>query len=146
VDDVINIFGTYFNVNNIKIVNNVENMTIVSYANGLQQVLLNIVKNAKDAVERDGIIYLQSQILDDGRLELRIKDSGGGIPENIMDRVFDPYFTTKHKSQGTGIGLNMSYQIVKEHLNGTIDVQNSEFIYNGQTYKGAEFILSIRIK
>ncbi|MCK9337386.1 MAG: ATP-binding protein [Arcobacteraceae bacterium] len=146
VDDVINIFGTYFNVNNIKIINNVENITIMSYANGLQQVLLNIVKNAKDAVERDGIIYLQSQILDDGRLELRIKDSGGGIPEDIIGRVFDPYFTTKHKSQGTGIGLNMSYQIVKEHLNGTIDVQNSEFIDNGQTYKGAEFILSITIK
>lgn len=145
VDDVINIFGTYFSVNNIMIVNDVEEIKINSYANGLQQVLLNIVKNAKDAIQKDGIIYITSSALEDGMLEIRIKDSGGGIPEGIKDKIFDPYFTTKHKSQGTGIGLNMSYQIVKEHLKGEILVQNSSFEYDGKEYYGAEFSLLIKI-
>ncbi len=76
-------------------------------------------------------------------MEISVKDSGGGIADEIMGKIFDPYFTTKHKSLGTGIGLNMSYQIIKEHLRGDIKVQNSEFEFEGNIYKGAEFILSI---
>ncbi len=146
VDDVINIFGTYFAVNNIAIVNNVENLNMVSYSNGLQQVLLNIIKNAKDAINQNGVIIINSEILDDDTIEISVKDSGGGINDDIMDKIFDPYFTTKHKSLGTGIGLNMSYQIVKEHLKGDIKVKNCEFEYNGAIYKGAEFKVSALIE
>lgn len=142
-EDVINIFGTYFAVNNIKIVNNVENLNITSYANGLQQVLLNIVKNAKDAIHQNGVIVLNGKLIGDNMIEISVKDSGGGIADDIMGKIFDPYFTTKHKSLGTGIGLNMSYQIIKEHLKGEIKVQNSEFEFDGSIYRGAEFILSI---
>jgi signal transduction histidine kinase len=144
-EDVINIFGTYFAVNNIKIVNNIANINITSYTNGLQQVLLNIVKNAKDAIHQHGIIVFESKLIGEDIIEISVKDSGGGIPEDIMDKIFDPYFTTKHKSLGTGIGLNMSYQIMKEHLKGDIRVQNSVFEYDGNVYKGAEFILTIPV-
>ena len=60
--------------------------------------------------------------------------------------LFRSYFTTKHKSLGTGIGLNMSYQIVKEHLKGDIKVKNCEFEYNGAIYKGAEFKVSASLE
>ncbi|MGE4457388.1 MAG: ATP-binding protein [Arcobacteraceae bacterium] len=143
IEDVINIFGTYFAVNNIKIVNNVAHLNITSYANGLQQVLLNVVKNAKDAINQNGVIVLEGKLIGESTVEISVKDSGGGIADEIMGKIFDPYFTTKHKSLGTGIGLNMSYQIIKEHLRGDIKVQNSEFEFEGNIYKGAEFILSI---
>ncbi|WP_252971074.1 ATP-binding protein [Aliarcobacter cryaerophilus] len=62
-----------------------------------------------------------------------------------MNRVFEPYFTTKHKSQGTGIGLYMSLQIVTKHLNGEISVRNDTFIENNTAYFGAKFTILLPI-
>lgn len=74
---------------------------------------------------------------------ISIKDNAGGIPEEIIENIFEPYFTTKHKSDGTGIGLYMAYQIVHEHIHGRIEAVNSKFIYNRNSYKGAKFIITI---
>jgi signal transduction histidine kinase len=78
-------------------------------------------------------------------LILKIKDNAGGIKEDILDRVFEPYFTTKHKSQGTGIGLYMSTEIIKKHMNGNLTVSNQEYTYNNIKYNGAEFKIEIPI-
>ena len=74
---------------------------------------------------------------------IKIKDNAGGIPENIIDRVFEPYFTTKHQAQGTGIGLYMSEEIIRNHLNGTLIVENETYQYDGIEYNGAKFIIKI---
>lgn len=63
--------------------------------------------------------------------------NGGGIPEEILPRIFEPYFTTKHQTQGTGLGLYMSYNIVTESLNGSLYAQN--------TKNGAKFFIEISI-
>ena len=63
-----------------------------------------------------------------------------GIPEDTIKHIFEPYFTTKHKSHGTGIGLYMTYEIIVKHHKGTIMAQNITYDYNDKTYAGAEFV------
>lgn len=67
----------------------------------------------------------------------------GGIDEKILLNIFEPYFTTKHKSVGTGLGLYMTYETVTTKLKGTIKVKNLEFEYENNIYKGVEFTISI---
>ena len=72
-----------------------------------------------------------------------IKDSGGGIPSNVINNIFKPYFSTKDTNQGTGIGLYMSIEMVEKHMNGKLLVDNETFIYDGIEYKGACFKIII---
>ena len=70
---------------------------------------------------------------------IKIQDSGNGIEDVIIDRIFEPYFTTKHKSQGTGLGLSMVEKIIRERYDGKIVVTNEKFILNEKEYFGASF-------
>jgi signal transduction histidine kinase len=97
------------------------------YKNELKQVMLNILSNAKDAIEENNItngqieINIKQELKD---IHITIKDNGGGIPSDILDRVFEPYFTTKFKKDGTGIGLYMCKMIIEDHFNGNIAFEN----------------------
>ena len=77
---------------------------------------------------------------------ISIKDNAGGIKNDVINRIFEPYFTTKHQSQGTGIGLYMSLEIIEKHMNGTLSCSNKEFVYNDIKYKGAIFIIELPVK
>ncbi|NVJ53541.1 MAG: transporter substrate-binding domain-containing protein [Campylobacteraceae bacterium] len=115
-----------------------ENFTFTTIVGELDQVLINIINNAKDAIKEKDIkepwIELNLEKNEKNFL-ITIEDNAKGIPENIIDKIFDPYFTTKHKSQGTGLGLHMSYKIVTESLRGKLYVQN--------TNNGAKFFIEI---
>ena len=74
---------------------------------------------------------------------IKIKDNAGGVPNNIINRIFEPYFTTKHKAQGTGIGLHMSQEIISRHINGTLEVDNTTYTYKSKSYTGAVFTISL---
>ena len=80
----------------------------------LQQVLLNLLMNARDAVEEGGRIGVATSRRED-RVVLEVTDDGVGIPDEVLPRIFDPFFTTKGRGQGTGLGLSISYGIVREH-------------------------------
>ena len=75
------------------------------------------------------------------KVVIRLRDNAGGIPDDIMSKVFEPYFTTKHKFQGTGLGLHMTYNLIKEGMKGRIKVSNHTYIYNEKEYTGAQFII-----
>jgi two-component system NtrC family sensor kinase len=83
---------------------------------------------------------------DEDKVSIIIKDNAGGIPENIKGKIFEPYFTTKHKSQGTGIGLTMLYNIIVNGMDGSIEVENIDYSYNERDYKGASFTITIPLK
>ena len=104
----------------------------------------NIINNSVDALkENDQVqkyIFIISHIENDKAI-IKIKDNAGGIPEDILDKVFEPYFTTKHKSQGTGLGLYMTHKIITESLNGEIYAANVNFDHNGSSYNGAQFTI-----
>ena len=127
---------------NILIIKNIENVTLLGYERELMQVLINILNNARDELikkEQDlKLIIIDSQI-NNTTLEIYIKDNAGGIPFDIIDEVFNSHFTTKQDSNGTGIGLYMSKMIIEEHMNGIIEVINTDFEYEKNTYTGAQF-------
>jgi len=130
----------------IKIVNTTQNIIIGGSRNQLVQVIINILNNSKDALEESDIankyIFISTYGDDDNSI-LTIKDNAGGIPLKIIDRIFEPYFTTKHQAQGTGIGLYMSKQIITNSLKGVISVKNIEFEYENKNYTGALFEIKI---
>lgn len=104
-------------------------VVISGFFNEYNQVLLNLISNAKDVLlERDvqqpSIRVVISR--EEGNAVVRIRDNGGGIPENIMPQVFNPYFTTKQEGSGNGIGLYMSRMIIEEHFNGRITASNHD--------------------
>lgn len=120
--------------------------TLNGYENEYIQVIMNILNNAKDALKKTDQDLKQIDITlncVDGSCTIDIWDNAGGINENIIERIFEPYFTTKHQSHGTGIGLYMSKEIIEKHMNGKIEVSNLEKEIEGKTYKGACFTISL---
>ena len=125
--------------NSIKVEFDYEDIDIIAYETELIQVFINIINNSKDAfIEKkieDRVIFISIKKFPN-RILIEIKDNAGGVEEDILDKVFEPYFTTKHQYNGTGIGLYMSNQIIKTHLNGDIFMKNCSFKYKNIEQKG----------
>ncbi|EDZ61607.1 multi-sensor signal transduction histidine kinase [Sulfurimonas gotlandica GD1] len=132
INSTISIQSTQLNSHNINITLSGKDFEIDGFRSEFQQVILNIINNAKDAIIskniKDGKIDI---VLRDRYVE--ISDNGGGISKDVINRIFEPYFTTKDQGKGTGIGLYMSKMIIEDNIGGTVNVQN----YNS----GAKFIL-----
>ena len=128
--------------NDIKIIKNIEEIVIETFENELIQVFINILNNAKDALENseEKLLFIDAYE-DKEKIIIEIKDNAGGIQKEHIHRVFEPYFTTKHKSQGTGVGLYMVKEILTRHMNGNIEVENSKYEYKGKSYLGAKFTI-----
>jgi signal transduction histidine kinase len=146
---ILSILSAQFIAKKIEIIKNIENIKLSSIENELMQVLINILNNSRDVLEKiedqKRLIFIDSY-KNQKNLIIEIKDNAKGISEEIIDRIFEPYFTTKHKSQGTGIGLYMSKSIIEKHLNGTITVTNTTYTYENTKYKGAKFTIEIPIE
>ncbi len=115
----------------------------------LSQVFLNILSNAKDAIvnndDDEKFVNIQCNTKN-GYNIISIQDNGGGIPTDVIDKIFDPYFTTKHQSQGTGIGLYMSKDIIENHMQGIITVQNRSITLDDNNYyQGACFTIKLPV-
>ena len=132
----------------IKVIRNVDDLSITGFEREFLQVLLNIFKNAMDALEsipNEKYIFVDIY-KEDTSLIIKIKDNAGGIKEDIIKRVFEPYFTTKHQSQGTGIGLYMSEEIITKHMDGVLEVENTSYEFEGENFIGALFIITMPLK
>lgn len=106
------------------------------FPNEYGQVLLNLLKNSRDAIVENeipaGKIEIHLEELD-GQARTRVRDNGGGIQPEVLAKIFDPYFTTKEEGKGTGIGLYLSRMIIVEHMRGEINARN--------VHGGVEFIV-----
>ncbi len=148
-DKSLNLISSKFKNREINIHKDIENISLYGIENELVQVFLNIFNNTKDALENKKVEYkiLLIEVKQNNSMaNIKIIDNGGGINEEIIDRIFEPYFTTKHKSQGTGIGLYMSREIIVKHMNGEIKCYNTQTEYEGKSYNGACFEINIPIK
>ncbi|WP_323587685.1 sensor histidine kinase [Aliarcobacter butzleri] len=141
----LDLISAQFSSKDIEIIKNIEGVKFESYENELIQALINILNNSRDElIKKDGERFIFVDAFEkDNFINIIIKDNAGGVIKENLDKIFEPYFTTKYKSQGTGIGLYMTEEIITKHLNGTICVENVEFTYDEKEYFGAEFTIRI---
>ncbi|MDC0932298.1 hybrid sensor histidine kinase/response regulator [Arcobacteraceae bacterium] len=138
------IINANLKAHNIKILQEYSsiNPVIKGIENEVVQVFLNIINNATDVLKTLDVNYPRyiklSIVNNEEYLIVTIHDNGQGIPKEILAKIFDPYFTTKHQSQGTGLGLFMTHNILK-NMGAKIDVINKDFIIDSIDYYGASF-------
>ncbi len=139
------ILTSKFKNRNIHTVLNLNDTKVYGFKNELIQVFMNLLNNSNDALESfEGERYVFIDMFNDkDHCHIKLKDNAGGIPGNIINKIFEAYFTTKEGSKGTGIGLYMSNEIVSKHFKGSLTAQNSRFTYNNEKYTGAEFTVSL---
>lgn len=132
----------------IKIYKSFENDDVEcnGYDREFSQVVINIINNSKDAILSNDIEekIIKIDVTDDeDEITINIYDNAGGIPQDIIDKVFNSHFTTKKDTGGTGIGLNMSKTIIEEHFKGKLLATNTQFDLNENSYYGACFTIVI---
>ncbi len=141
IENTLEILSSTLRFYNIEVVKEIiHDVEIYDYENEFSQVLLNIITNARDAlvsnkIEKPIIKVNVSKI--ENNVIVKIKDNANGINEEIIDRIFEPYFTTKGKGNGTGIRLYMSKLIIEKNMNGKLTVKNDN--------DGAVFIITLNI-
>jgi len=111
--------------------------------NELIQCIMNLFNNAKDALKENRKenrkVFIKTYTQKENVI-IEIKDNAGGIKDDIINKIFEPYFTTKHKSQGTGLGLHMTFNLIVDGMNGTIVVENDK------EFSGALFTITLPLK
>ena len=127
-EDILRLMGAQLKNHNIAFISDIkEDITLFIYKKDLEHILINLIVNARDAFDSKEIeekkIFIKAY-LKDKRYIIEVIDNAGGIPGEVLERVFEPYFTTKEQGKGTGLGLYMSKKIARENLDGDIDVQN----------------------
>ncbi|UTJ06309.1 PAS domain S-box protein [Arcobacter roscoffensis] len=126
-----------------------DDININGYENQLVQAFINIINNSKDALkeniadDENKLVFIQTKKVKD-KLIITIKDNAKGIPQDILPRIFEPYFTTKHQNVGTGIGLSLANDILIKHHKARVKVINEEFEFEGKKQKGAVFIIEFK--
>ncbi len=147
-EKTLKVFDYNISEGKVNIIKSIDDIEIVSYESELMQVLINILNNSKDALTKkaaqDKFIFISGKKLNNDVI-IEIKDNGGGIDEEILTKIYEPYFTTKHQYQGTGVGLFICQEILAKHMNGQIDTKNCSFEYMGKNYKGALTTIKIGV-
>ena len=146
IESVYGLTKDIFEHNNIEAFITVEDSSLIHNQSLLVQALLNILNNAKDAFVENKIehkFFFIEVLKKNNNIIIKLKDSAGGIDEKVITKIFDPYYTTKHKIQGTGLGLYITYEIITKHFNGFIEVNNRNYKYTNNKHKGAEFTITI---
>ncbi|PHS39867.1 MAG: histidine kinase [Sulfurovum sp.] len=114
-----------------------DTIKLHTYYNELSHVFLNIIANAEDAlgsIEGEKFIEIIAKEVNQ-KIFIYIIDNGGGIKKDILPHIFEPYFTTKYKSNGTGLGLYMSQQIIEKHMQGIIRCKNVCYTINNNKFE-----------
>lgn len=130
----------------VEVISEIEDIVIFSLENELTQVFMNIFNNSVDEMtllpKENRYIYIKAYKYEES-VVIKIIDSAQGAKEEIVNRIFEPYFTTKHQSNGTGIGLYMCKEIIEKHMKGTIEASNSLFFHGANEYRGLEFTITL---
>ena len=149
ISNTLSLLESILKENRILVNLNLDNdIYIYNFANEFSQAIINILHNANDAIKNkldaDDIRIINiSTRQEKNKAIIEITDNAGGIAKDVIKKIFEPYFTTKHKYQGTGLGLYMTHKIIKMSMKGSISVSNKKVIFEDKTYKGANFRISL---
>lgn len=132
----------------INIIKDIDSsIDVIGFPNDLIKCFINIYTNSKDILsklEKDKYFIISANLFNN-ELIISLTDNGGGISDEIIAKIFEPYFTTKHQYIGTGLNLHITYTLIVKIMNGDIKAENSIFILNGKKMKGAKFTIKIPI-
>ena len=125
IEEMLSLVAHPFRTAQVQVTRNLQGElpAVLGSSNQLQQVFLNLFMNARDAMPSGGMLEVRSKAFN-GSVEVEITDTGAGIPRENLNRIFDPFFTTKSSGRGTGLGLSVSYGIIKEHA-GKVEVRST---------------------
>ncbi len=140
IDDMILLIQKKFRMRDIELVREYTSDIphIEAVPDQFKQVILNILQNAEEAIPEGGGRVTVATSTEKGKVQIQIKDTGSGIPPQVMKNIFDPFFTTKPSVKGTGLGLSVTYGIVKKH--------NGEILVDSQPGHGSTFTVLLPIK
>ena len=149
ITNTLSLLDSLFQSNGIVVNLNLDNdIYIHGFSNEVSQAIVNILHNANEVIKNrlsqdDVKIINISSKQEKNKVTIEILDNAGGIEKNIINKIFEPYFTTKHKYQGTGLGLYMTHKIIKLSMKGSITASNKSFTFEDKTYKGANFKITL---
>jgi C4-dicarboxylate-specific signal transduction histidine kinase len=127
IENVLNLMGEQLRLADIELVIELPQdcSTVLGHTIQIEQVILNLLTNASDAMaENDGEAKITLRVFEDDKsVYITLEDTGGGIPKDVLPRIFEPFYTTKAMGKGTGLGLSVSYGIIRD-MNGTISAEN----------------------
>ena len=129
IQEALNILERVLNKDMIEVKTSYEDIEVLGIPNEFTQVIINLVKNSRDAFVENGVLIREIDIRmrrEDGVAVVEVEDNAGGIKERDKYKIFEPYFTSKHTSQGTGLGLFMSKMICEKGLDGSLDVTSKK--------------------
>ena len=137
IDTTLNILNNKYK-NRITVIKNyaADTPKIEAYGGQLNQVFMNILDNAQDAMGESGTLTINTYKVEQD-VKIEFIDTGSGIPEENIKKIFDPFFTTKAVGKGTGLGMSISYRVIKDH-NGKIEVESV-------VGKGTKFTITLPI-
>jgi signal transduction histidine kinase len=131
-----------YSYQNIVFIANLQEQEYYGYKDEFLLVFNKLLQNAKDALLRsetkEGLIFIDL-VTHMNKITVSVRDNAGGVDEEISDKIFEPYFTTKHQSQGVGLSLYMSRNIISKYFQGDLLFKNVSYSYENKTYDGAEF-------
>ena len=138
INTFLNIIELDIKENKIKLILDLDKDIIIDgYPNQINQCMLNIFNNSKDAyfnINEERLFFITTK-KNINSIIITLKDNAGGIDDSIIHKIFEPYFTTKHQSQGTGLGLHMTYNIIK-NMGWEIEIFNDVYQFENSKYKG----------
>ncbi len=125
-----------------------DNVQLNTYYNELSHVILNLISNSKDALknQKNEKIIQITALKNEKNAIIKVLDNGSGIDEDVIPKIFEPYYTTKYKSAGTGIGLYMSKQMIEKHMNGVIMYKKILHVINKKPQECSLFTIKIPLK
>ena len=130
IDNILRMMGAQLKNHNINLIQEIEeNLVISTFNKDLKHIIINLFANARDILDEKEIPNKEIKLRAFAKGKdciIEVSDNAGGIPENAIDKIFNPYFTTKKQGKGTGLGLYMSKKILTETIGGTIDVCNTQ--------------------
>ena len=145
---VLDLIGYRLNESKTNVILNCDTIMIEGLENEFIQSFINMINNSLEAFSREAIehkhIFIEAHKQNNGAM-ICIKDNAGGVNQEVIEHVFEPYFTTKHQVTGTGMGLFMVYEIITKHFKGEIAIENTQYVYENHHCKGTQILIHLPI-
>lgn len=148
IENALGIISSKLQIKKIKVIKKIDDIFLKSFTSEFLQIIVAVFNNSIEAFQKnkdDKTIFISANLSKD-TLTICIKDNAGGVQDEQLNRLCEPYYTTKHKFQGKGLGLFMTQEIITKYMNGKILIENTNYEYNGKKERGLKTTFFLKIE